>query len=261
MATSSRVLITGGGTFLGDSIALALLQDGADVTVLMRPDAEVRIPAIRQQARILTADLWNPASLRGRSRGHAIVVHTVGSMVEDRATGDTYHKLNFVSARNAANMAMSDGAGRFILISAASAPWISRGYRRSKREAERFLREIGIAHAVVRAPLVYLRGRQRPWLFSLISYLGARPPLRWSPLGQVAPIPMDVLARGVARVAAEPAEGKTIYDARDLRRMNTLDEIAGLVPLLTASPTEAAKSAAVLDYIGESAEFGWLPPR
>ncbi|MFZ2879566.1 MAG: hypothetical protein WA009_08525, partial [Phototrophicaceae bacterium] len=35
-----RVLVTGGGSFLGDYIAAALVAEGADVTLLVRPGAE-----------------------------------------------------------------------------------------------------------------------------------------------------------------------------------------------------------------------------
>jgi NAD(P)-dependent dehydrogenase (short-subunit alcohol dehydrogenase family) len=36
---NKRVLVTGGGTYLGDNIAAALLAEGAEVTLLVRPGA------------------------------------------------------------------------------------------------------------------------------------------------------------------------------------------------------------------------------
>ena len=83
MATSSRsrVLVTGGGTFLGDYIAAALVAEGADVTLLVRPGAEDRLGGLAERVRWATADVWDAASLRGRARGHQCVVHTVGSLL------------------------------------------------------------------------------------------------------------------------------------------------------------------------------------
>jgi NAD(P)-dependent dehydrogenase (short-subunit alcohol dehydrogenase family) len=36
-ANNRRVLVTGGGAFLGDAITAALLAEGAEVTLLVRP--------------------------------------------------------------------------------------------------------------------------------------------------------------------------------------------------------------------------------
>lgn len=93
MAGKDRhILVTGGGTFLGDNIAAALLAEGAQVTLLVRPGAEDKLGPLAQRVRWIVADVWNPASLRGRARGHASVIHTVGSMVADR------HKVLTITA-------------------------------------------------------------------------------------------------------------------------------------------------------------------
>ena len=140
MAADERpVLVTGGGTFLGDSIAAALLAEGAAVTLLIRPGVADSLGRLVQQTRWLSADVWDPASLRGRARGHRAVIHTVGSLVADPAQGLTYHRLNVVSARNVANMCAGDGVSQMVLMSVVGAPWVSRGYVRAKREVEAYL--------------------------------------------------------------------------------------------------------------------------
>ena len=50
MTTKARVLVTGGGTFLGDSIAAALLAEGVEVTLLVRPGAEEKLGSLAQRA-------------------------------------------------------------------------------------------------------------------------------------------------------------------------------------------------------------------
>lgn len=189
------ILVTGGGSFLGDSIAAALLAEGAEVSLLVRPGAEERLGQLAQQTRWSTADVWNPASLRGKARNHAAVIHTVGSLNDDPARGLSYHRLNFVSARNAANMCVSDGVEYMILMSAVQAPWVSRDYIRSKRAAENYLRRAGLRISVIRAPLAYIRGRPRPLFYSLMTLLGSIPPLSWLMFGRIAPMPIDMLAR------------------------------------------------------------------
>ncbi|NJR12656.1 SDR family oxidoreductase [bacterium] len=76
---------------IGLRLAVALLAEQAEVTLLIRPDTEERLTALRGRVQIFSADLWDSASLRGRARGHQVVIHTVGSMVSAPQQGLTYH--------------------------------------------------------------------------------------------------------------------------------------------------------------------------
>lgn len=220
MGTQQRVLVTGGGTFLGNHIAAALLAESADVVLLVRPGAEEQLGLLAGDVEWHTADVWNPASLKGRARNATVVIHTVGSMKADPSQGFTHHYLNFQSARNVANMCVTDGAQRMLLISAARAPWVSRRYIRAKREAEFYMERVGLHGTVVRAPLLYQRGHPRPLVYRLMTLFSWLPPLR-----RRAPLSVDVLARGVARLSLNP--DRAIYYAGDLLRLNTREERRG----------------------------------
>lgn len=253
---AKRILVVGGGTLLGDNIAAALLAEGADVTLLVRPGAEDRLGPLAKRTRWYTADVWDTASLRGRARGSSVVVNTIGSMIADPQQGLTHHRLNFVSARHIAAMCVSDGVPEMILLSAASAPWISRSYIKSKREAERYLARVGVNGTIIRAPLVYVRGQKRTPFFELMSLVGSRIPFRWTPFGRVSPLPVDVLARGVARIALSDTR-KPVYYAPDLRRLNRKEEL--MFDFQTPPQVEGQPERPV-DLLPEDAPFGWFPP-
>lgn len=267
IANTRRILITGGGTFLGDHIAQALLAEGAEVTLLVRPGGEEKIANIQDHVQWWTGDVWDSASLRGRGRGHGMVIHTVGSLVADPAQGLTHHRLNFVSSRNVVTMCVSDGVPHLMLMSAINAPWISSSYIRSKRETEVYLGRVGVNGTIIRAPLVYSRQDRRPLFFRLMSMVRLIPPLSWLGLRQIAPMPVDVLARGVARIALEPNRSKSVYFASDLRKRNTRDELAGRVPLLPMMAEAKADTEPNLPAVSpfesmdEDAPFGWTPPK
>lgn len=254
-----RILVTGGEAFLGVNVASALLAEGAEVTVLVRPGREKALGVLADRVRWYVADVWDPASLRGRARGHAWVIHTVGSMVADPRQGLTYHRLNVVSARNVANMCISDGVSNMLLFSVAAAPWINRQYVRAKREAENYLARVGLNGVIVRAPLVYVRGAQRPLFYRLASALLGHPPLAWLGFGRWAPLPLDVVARGVARMVLR-GPTKRINYASDLRKLNTRDELRGEVsvpPQVAQGLQVTSESALPFDSIDDSAPFGW----
>jgi uncharacterized protein YbjT (DUF2867 family) len=261
--SSRRVLVTGGETFVGYQIATALLAEGADVTMLMRPGSEVKLGALAPHVRWLPADVWNPASLRGRARGHGCVVNTVGSLVDDPSHGLSYNRLNFVSARNVINMCVSDGVPHVVLLGIAPAFWIPRQYINAKREAEEYVRRVGMSASLIRAPLVYPRDTPRPLFFALMSALGGIPPLSWLGLRKVAPMPVDVMARAVARIALNTRREKTIYTAADLHRLNSRDELRHGVMADPEPPTlpRPAYGNRAADRADEEVPFGWTPPR
>ncbi|MCL4246548.1 MAG: NAD(P)H-binding protein [Anaerolineae bacterium] len=258
--TSTKcVLVTGGGTFLGDNIAAALLAEGAEVSLLVRPGAEDRLGVLKHRVRWWTADIWNPASLKGRARGQQVVIHTVGGMNADPAQGLTHHYLNVISTRNIANLCVNSGVPHLVLISAARAPWTSAEYIASKREAEDFVDRVGLKHTIIRAPVAYVRGTHRALFWQIMTLLGGTPPFSWLAFSKFAPMPIDVLARGVARLSLDPRPAKSIYYARDLRKRNSQRELRRVTLLL---PEETSnESAGSISILGEEVPFGWTPDK
>lgn len=254
-----RILVTGGGTLLGDAVAAALLAEGADVTLLVRPGAEDRLTALGQRARLVYADVWEPSSLKGRARGAQAVIHTVGGMTADPAHGLSFSYLNVVSARNVANMAVNSGAPRMVLLSAVSAPWVPRGYVRAKREAEQYLERIGLRATIIRAPVVYLRGSHRRLFYRAISALGNFPLTGWAGFRAVAPLPLDVVARGAARITLAPRSDKLVYAARDLRGHNSPSELRRGYPDAGPPLDEMLQPATTIQLLDDEVPFGWTP--
>lgn len=224
MAARNHILVTGGGTFMGNHIAAALLAEGANITLLVRPGAEQQLGGLRDAVEWHHANVWNPASLRGRARGASMVIHTVGGTHIDLSQGLNYHYLNVLSFRNVANMCVTDGTPHIMLISTVAAWWLPRGYVQAKHEAETYIQRVGLRGTVVRAPLLYQRGKPRPPAFRIVSGLASVSPF----FRRSAPLPVDVFARAVARIAVSGAQARPMYYANDLRRLNTREERKGL---------------------------------
>ena len=254
MARGARsILVTGGGSFLGDYIAVALLAEGLAVSLLVQPGAEDKLGQLSRHTRWSRANVWSPGSLRGKARGHAAVIHTIGSLTDDPARGASFERLNLVSARNVANMCISDGVGRLIFISGSRAPWLNRGYIHSKRAAETYLRRSGLRTTIVRAPLLYARDQERALFFRLLTRLGGLPPLAWLGLGNAAPLAVELLARGVAQLALADDYDNAIVYARELRR---------LARRATAPAEETLpgiEHRELVDVPDEDLPFGWTP--
>lgn len=250
MAERNRVLVTGGGTFTGNHITAALLAEGVPVRLLVRPGAEDNLGHLRDEVEWMSASVWNPASLRGRARGVHTVIHTVGGMKSEPAQGLTYHYLNVLSLRNVADMCVTDGAPHIVLISTANALWIPRPYVRAKREAESYIARVGLRGTIIRAPLLYQRGQSRVTIYQMVSGIASISPF----FRRSAPLPVDIFARGIARIAATPKPEKSIYYAADLKRLNTPEERRGqpatpppIIPEPTANEDDTQPNAPIKD--------------
>ncbi len=248
-----RVFVTGGTGFLGYRVVRSLLEEDAEVTALVRPGAEEKLGVLRGRVNWVQGDVWNPGSLKGRARGHNVVIHLIGGLKPDPKRGLTFRHLNFVSARNVAQMAVGDGVPHLILLSTISAlPGLHSGYIDSKREAEDYLRKTGLNWTIVRAPPMFAPGQRRNPSYLLLSILRWLPPFSFA-VGGIAPISVDIVARGIARLAlnADTTHNRLIR-APQLRSVGRAAAKQTLIP-----------SAAVADHEEDAldeAPFGWLPP-
>lgn len=252
----NKVFVTGGTGFIGRHVVAMLVEAGADVTVLVDPEHEDQLGTLRRHIHMVSGDVWNSASLKGRSRNHGVVVHLVGSVRAQPEKGLTFQQLNLVSARNVISMAVSDGVPYFVLLSAASRPpGVSSEYLRSKRDAEQYLRSSGLQWAIVRAPVVFDREQGGGAFFALLSRIGSLPLLRifW---GRRTPLPVDVAARGLARIALqEDLPHQSIIYADQLRRLGRVKtrRVRGIQLPRRRGRAESS------DGGGEEVPFGWLP--
>ena len=160
----NKVFVTGGTGFIGLHTVSALVEAGAEVTVLVRPDHEEKLGALRRHVHTVPGDVWNSASLKGRSRGHGVVVHLVGSIRAQPQHGLTFHQLNLVSARNAISMAVSDGVPYFVLLSAAASRSVCQPVPAQQARSGRIPRDSGLRWTIGRAADLRPLGAQRAFL-------------------------------------------------------------------------------------------------
>lgn len=228
-----QVFVTGGTGYLGRRVIRALLERGAEVTALVRPnsDYEDRLGPFLAQIEIVVGDACNLGSLNGRARGHFCVIHLVGGRGTDPARGLTNRHLNYTSTRTVAAMAMGDGVRRFVYLSSAGLPPTLSDFSDSKREAEKYLLRCGLEWLIIRAPRL-VGGERR---HTLLSYI--MKPFRYAPLlNRLAPLPVGIAARGIAALALNAQAYERFYYGPDLRRLGRPPAQAPQPPPLQLPP-------------------------
>ncbi|GAB4573670.1 MAG: hypothetical protein Kow0077_16790 [Anaerolineae bacterium] len=232
----------------------ALLRAGVRVTALIPSGRSLQIDNDHALLRTVEGDAWNRGSLTGRSRGHSAVIHLVGSLRETPSRGQTYHRTNVDSLQNITRMAIEDGVPLLIFLSTSYAPWLPAGYKQSKREAEQYLRRSGIRYTILRAPLVYPRGQLRNPLLILTALVGSIP-LLGRPASRWAPLPVDVLARGVAETALRREWPNQVLYGHQLRQLGR--DYQQRFQQLQVRPTSPVLSDD--EDEDDNLPFGWLP--
>lgn len=249
---TQRIFVAGATGFVGNAVVYSLLEAGVQVTALVPAGRHLQVGNGNRQLRIVEGDAWNRGSLTGRSRGHSAVIHLVGSLHQNPTRGQSYHHTNVDSLQNITRMAIGDGVPLLVYLSTSGAPWLPSGYTSSKREAEDYLQRSGMRYSIVRAPLVYPRGKlQNPLL--IMTSIGGAVPLLGRPLSRWAPLPIDVLARGITEVALSREWANTILYGRQLRQISRT-YMTRFAPRL-AEPDPLAD----LEDRDDNAPFGWLP--
>ncbi|PJF42435.1 MAG: hypothetical protein CUN55_10045 [Phototrophicales bacterium] len=255
MITPTRVMVTGATGFLGYRVISNLLALGAKVTALVHPERLDLIQPLTDYVEIVSADVWNKASLKGRARNHQVIIHLVGSTRAKPFEGLTHYQLNLVPARNVINMAISDGVLFVVLLSTVVRPLeVSGEYVRNKRDAETYLQNSGVGWAIVRAPALF--APQGHPLLSFASFIGRFFPLNMS-LGRYLPLSADIAARGIAAIALNSTQyQERILYAHHLRRIAARHRTNQTLLYSPIAPSFADVSTDPLD----ETPFGWLPP-
>lgn len=170
--SGTRVLVTGATGFIGRHLVGALLNQGADVTVLSRrpPSAGIR------DYRTMVGDLTQPATLEGLCRNIDTVFHLGGhAHAVDQPDGkdrETIWRVTVEGTRALVEQSVRNGVQRFVLFSSVkamgeggetcldeTAPDMPTSfYGKAKREAENLVLDagrLGLSSTVLRLPMVY----------------------------------------------------------------------------------------------------------
>ena len=147
------IFVAGGTGFMGRRLIDALAKRGRKVRCLVRTPAKAKI-CTQAGHEVVSGDITDRESLRGKLEGVETVVHLVG-IITERAAGQTFESVHVKGTQNLIEEAKSAGVKHFFYQSALGAnlhSWAK--YQKTKAEAEELVKASGIPYTIFRPSLV-----------------------------------------------------------------------------------------------------------
>jgi nucleoside-diphosphate-sugar epimerase len=171
----ARILITGGTGFIGNALAHALADQGAEVHVIAR--RVTRTACTHSSVVYHTTDVTDPGSLAPATDGFTHIIHAAGLLGRPGIPAQTYWAINVSGTRNVMSAALRAGGNvRVLHVSTTgvlgpakqelyeNSPCRPKNvYESSKAAAENIVREFvarGLPVVIARPALVYGPGDQ-----------------------------------------------------------------------------------------------------
>ena len=221
-----RIFVAGATGATGVVLVPMLEASGHTVVPHVRPTTATRHPmGAHSNAAVL--DLADTTTLGAALHGCDAVVSLIGTMRARFAEGDTYATSDVGTTRVLVDAARTARVPRFVLLSSVGADSGAGAYLRAKADAERIVRESGLAWTIVRPSALVSpadgaegsHGRRRTpgWLVGAGAAF-ATLPLVGGWIDDMRAIPIEVVARGIAQDLeqnAAPGTGRILH-GRDL---------------------------------------------
>jgi NADH dehydrogenase len=226
-----NVCVIGGSGFVGGHIVHLLSAKGIRVRVPTRNRERHKSLIVLPTVDVVQADIHDPAALNRLLGGMDAVINLVG-ILHETGGGNDFQRVHTDLPRKVVEAAQVAGVGRLLHMSALHAsPSGPSKYLRSKGEAEKMVRESGLAWTMFRPSVIFGLGDSFLNLFaglvrSLPVLMLAKPGARFQPVF------VEDVARAFVHSLTDP---RTVGQSYDLcgPRVYTLREIVEYVGRLT----------------------------
>ena len=149
-----RVAIFGGTGFVGSYIVDALVAEGMQPALLVRPGNEDKVQHPDHCATI-SGDIADQTAIDRTLDGADVVIYNIGILRESPSKGITFEELHNLAARRIMESAGRVGVERFLLMSANGVKQDGTAYQGTKYEAERYLTTTELAWTIFRPSVIF----------------------------------------------------------------------------------------------------------
>lgn len=214
-STARRVFITGGTGYLGRFLIPQLLQRGHEVTALVRPGSEKKLPA---GCRNVPGDALNRASFQNQIQPADTFVQLVGVAHPSPSKAAQFQSIDLVSVRESVAAAAASGIQHFIYLSVAQPAPIMKAYLAVRAEGEAMIRQSGLNATFIRPFYVLGPGHRWPYLILPVFWVCALLPSTRAGARRLWPVTLPQTINSLVHSVENPAKGIRILEAEQIQQ-------------------------------------------
>ena len=209
-----RVFVAGGTGFVGSHVVEALVREGHEVRLLLRPGSVGKVTSItREKVEFIHGDAFDDGPLREGIRGCHGVINLIGIIRDFPSWGITFEKIHFEATRNIARAAERVGVNRFLQMSALGVDWDEKTeYFRTKWKADQYLIDHDFDYTIFRPSVIFGDG---DGFVSTLEALIRRSPVLVVPgdgTYPLQPVSVSDVASLFSRALEEEGTGERIFN-------------------------------------------------
>jgi len=151
-----RVFLTGGTGYVGSRILQDLLSTGHEVSALVRPGSESKLPVNSDEITVVHGDILDKSSFSEALSQCDAAIHLIGIIREFPGKGITFEKFHVQATQNVLDAARENNIGRYVHMSALGARIDSpSGYFATKARAQELVVSSGLDYTIFKPSIIY----------------------------------------------------------------------------------------------------------
>jgi uncharacterized protein YbjT (DUF2867 family) len=212
---SGHVFVAGGTGYIGQRLIRALIPRGYQVTAVVRPGSESKLPP---GCKPLIGDVLNADSYAAHLSSDQTFVQMVGVAHPGPAKADQFLDIDERSAMEAIRVARAASIRHFIYISVAHPAPTMQAYVAVRSRCETAIWEAKLNATILRPWYVLGPGHHWPRLLIPFYWLAERIPSMREGARRLGLVTIDQMVAALVQAVEHPAHGIEIVDVPRIRR-------------------------------------------
>lgn len=209
-----NVFITGGTGYVGRALIPRLLERGHKVRALVRRGSEKKLP---RDCDAVIGDALDAASFAEQVQPSDTFVQLVGVPHPSPAKAAEFRSIDLVSARASVSAAAGAGVKHFVYVSVAQPSPVMKAYQATRAEAEKMIRDSGLAATILRPWYVLGPGHRWPYALAPMYWLLESIPATRETARRLGLVTLEEMVAALVRAVESPADGIRILDVPSIR--------------------------------------------
>ena len=208
------VFVTGGTGYLGRPLIQRLLGEGHEVSALVRPGSEDKLPA---GCKVISGNALDASSYASKITPADTFVQLVGVAHPSPAKAEEFRSIDFVSASGAIKAAAEAGIKHFVYLSVAHPAPMMKAYVQVRSESEQLLRESGMNATILRPWYVLGPGHWWPYILIPMYKICELIPATREGSQRLGLVTHRQMVTALARAVENPCSGRRIVEVPEIR--------------------------------------------